>query len=453
VRGAGSSNAPIDDVSITLTSPLAGLPIASFLAATGSGAESVLSVTGTVVLSKSYASTVTVDHVLLDDGAAEAGQDYNYTPGTVTFDPGEQTNTFTFTIINDIVVDGPDTLTFSLSGYSNAVAGTSTNFAYTILADIDDVPPDISFVTNVYSAGEDVLSGTGTVYLSKTYSGTVTVNHAVIALGTTADIGDDYTYSADTLTFNPYVTNASFTFTIVDDTYDESDETIKFGLSGQNVGSLAPYSEFTYTILEDTNDWFALPFVETFEDRTLSGLSGQHGWYAVDTDVTNAPAAYIHTDSQAGLIMADAGLIRHTFNDGQSNVWTDLYIQPVFGADDDSVTNPPANSSFAFYVYTNGQVVAFDGRNSPTQLVHTALNPGDWVRFTVFSDYADTEWDLYLNDILLRENMDFVDATAPASYTEFGVRGAGSSNAPIDDVSITLTTPFPVPKGAMFLLR
>lgn len=453
IKGAGSTNAFVDDVSITLTSPLAGLPIANFFTATGSGAESVLSVTGTVVLTKTYANTVTVDHVLLDDGAAVAGQDYNYSSGKVTFEPGEQTNSFTFTVINDTDVDGPDTLTFSLSGYSNAIAGTTTNFAYTILADNDDVPPDISFVTNVQSAAEGVTSGTGTVYLTKTYSGTVTVDHAVIAVGTTADIGDDYTYSADTLTFDPYETNASFFFTIVNDTYEESDETIKFGLSSPSVGSLTPYSNFTYTILEDTNDWYALPFVETFEARTPGDLSGQHGWYASDTYVTNAPAAYVHTDSLAGLIMSDTGMVRHTFNDGQSNVWTDLYIKPVFGANHDSVTNPLPGSSFAFYVYTNGQVVAFNGRSSPTQLTHAALTPGSWTRFTVFSDYANTNWDLYLDGTQLIGGLHFVDPTAPTSYSEFGVRGAGSSNAPIDDVNITLTTPFTKPSGTMFLFR
>ncbi len=337
VKGAGASNAPVDDVAITLIPPFSTQPTVSFASALASFAENAGTVTGSVVLSWAHAVTVRVDHAV-SGGSADTSDYASYTPETMIFDPGETNKTFTFDIVNDTEDEMDETIIFELSSFVNGIAGTPTNF--------------------------------------------------------------------------------------------------------------------TCTITSDTNDWYVLPFLETFEDRTLSDLSGQHGWYALDSDVINAPAPLIHAGSQAGLITT--GVVSHTFNDGQSNVWTDLYIKPEFGAGHDSVTNPLANSSFAFYVYTNGQVVAFDGRSSPTEFAHTPLTAGEWARFTVYSDYAETSWDLYLNGSQIAGNLDFVDTTAPWCYTEFGVRGGGPSDVAIDDVNITLSRPIPLldpPSGAIFILR
>jgi hypothetical protein len=312
--------------------------------------------------------------------------------------------------------------------------------------------PTVSFASALASFAENAGTVTGSVVLSWAHAVTVRVDHAVS--GGSADTSDYASYTPETMIFDPGETNKTFTFDIVNDTEDEMDETIIFELSSFVNGIAGTPTNFTCTITSDTNDWYVLPFLETFEDRTLSDLSGQHGWYALDSDVINAPAPLIHAGSQAGLITT--GVVSHTFNDGQSNVWTDLYIKPEFGAGHDSVTNPLANSSFAFYVYTNGQVVAFDGRSSPTEFAHTPLTAGEWARFTVYSDYAETSWDLYLNGSQIAGNLDFVDTTAPWCYTEFGVRGGGPSDVAIDDVNITLTRPIPLlypPSGAIFILR
>ena len=120
---------------------------------------------------------------------------------------------------------------------------------------------------------------------------------------------------------------------------------------------------------------------------------------------------------QAAALAAEAAVATQTFNDGQTNVWTDLYIQPVFG--DNSSVPPPPGSSCVFDVYTNGQVVAYSG-TVQTQLVHAALTEGQWVRFTMHSDYGLKTWDLYLNDdpTPIGRRLGFFDTSA-ASYTAF----------------------------------
>jgi len=91
---------------------------------------------------------------------------------------------------------------------------------------------------------------------------------------------------------------------------------------------------------------------------------------ATDVVVTNSP---VSAGSRAAALTSETAVATQTFNDGQTDVWTDLRIQPVFASDDNaSVTDLPAGASFAFYVGTNGQVVAYNGTNA-TPLVHTPL--------------------------------------------------------------------------------
>ncbi|MBT3295638.1 MAG: hypothetical protein HN919_10195 [Verrucomicrobia bacterium] len=185
-----------------------------------------------------------------------------------------------------------------------------------------------------------------------------------------------------------------------------------------------------------------LPFVEDFEGYAAgSELAGQdpdgsHPWTATNVVVTTNTW---WAGSKAATLTGETAVATQTFNDGQTNVWTDLYMQPVFSANATSVMDPPTDASFAFYVHTNGQVVAYDGTNA-TQLVHTPLTEGEWVRFSVHSDYAAKQWALYMNGGRIAADLGFFD-TGAAAYTELAVRGAGSSNAAVDSITIDTNAP------------
>mgnify|MGYP006433026969 CR=1 FL=1 len=85
------------------------------------------------------------------------------------------------------------------------------------------------------------------------------------------------------------------------------------------------------------------------------------------------------------------------------------------------------------------QVNGLSGTNA-TPLAHAPLSEGSWVRFSVHSDYAAKQWALYVNGGRIAANLGFFD-TGAAAYTEFAVRGAGSSNAPIDSITIDTNAP------------
>jgi hypothetical protein len=534
-------------------------PRASFLVDAASGPESVMSVTGTVVLSKVYTSTVTVDHAIIDAGGAVAGQDYTYTPGTLTFDPGQMTNTFTFEIIND-TDDDEETIVFGLGNYGNAFPGLYTNFAYTILRDTEDIPPGISFVTNAYTAAESVAFGTGTVYLTKSYSGTVTVEHGIhadstamadsdftnyasgtltfapgqmstsftytvindsehepdetivfalsnfvncvpglytdfthtiladrddgppfltfameavsyaetvasgtatlnlswppartvtvehaVLAGSTAVFGADYTnYTPGTLTFEPGQASTSFTFTVVDDDESEDDETIVFGLSSYSNCVPGLYTNFTYTILSRT--WYSLPFTETFEARDLGDLDGQYGWLSQNAVVqTNV----VFEGVKAASLTTLTNSVRHIFRDGKRDVWTDLYVQPVFGGRPSGI---PPGSTFVLYVTTNGHITAYDGSTSKNLTPPAPqLTEGQWVRFSIHSDYVNNNWDLYVNGKWVVSDFSFYSTPEPgAGYSEFGIQTRTTTNghlkAYLDNLYIGEARPMDIPE-------
>jgi len=181
----------------------------------------------------------------------------------------------------------------------------------------------------------------------------------------------------------------------------------------------------------------ALPFREPFEDLSLGALDGQNGWQAVNAVVQDTDA---HGGAQACSLTSRTARISHKFVGGETNVWTELWIKPVFATNHTVMADPPAGSSFAFYVYTNGLVTAFDGTNR-TQLVHDALTEGEWERFAVHGDYVAKQWDLHLNGERIAADLGFYDTNA-VFCTEFGIRGAADDTAAVVD-DIRIWTPLP----------
>ncbi len=128
--------------------------------------------------------------------------------------------------------------------------------------------------------------------------------------------------------------------------------------------------------------------------------------------------------------------VAYDFDDAETNVWTDMSLKPVFGLGPEGDTNPPAGSTFAFYVNTSSNVVVFDG-TVPTTLTET-VTEGAWTRFTVNSDHNAGTWDLYLNGTLIASGLGFYGGANPG-YSEFVMDGGGV----VDDISIGTSNPLP----------
>ena len=137
----------------------------------------------------------------------------------------------------------------TLSSPSNATLGSDDAHTYTI-TDNDSVVVDFNSTSS--SGAESVSSKAITVDLSAASTQNVTVDYAVT--GTATGSGTDYTLANGTLTISAGSTSGSITIaSIVDDSLDETNETVVVTLSSPNNATLGSDSVHTYTI-NDNDD-------------------------------------------------------------------------------------------------------------------------------------------------------------------------------------------------------
>jgi uncharacterized repeat protein (TIGR01451 family) len=113
-------------------------PTVGFSSSTYSVAEDGGPAIVTVTLGAASGVTATVDYAT-DDGTATAGTDYAATSGTLTFTPGVVARAFTVPISDDLVYEGDETVTVTLSDPVSATLGSPDSATLTILEN-DDQP-------------------------------------------------------------------------------------------------------------------------------------------------------------------------------------------------------------------------------------------------------------------------------------------------------------------------
>ena len=154
--------------------------------------------TFTATLSAPSGKIVTVDYATADQTAIAPG-DYTASAGTLTFNPGVTTRTFTVPIVGDTLNEFDETFFANLTNPTNATIadnqgiGTITN---------DDPLPSLTFANVTVIEGDaGTVTATFTVTQSAASGKTVTVDYAT-ADGT-ATSPADYIATSGTLTFNP----------------------------------------------------------------------------------------------------------------------------------------------------------------------------------------------------------------------------------------------------------
>jgi T1SS-143 domain-containing protein len=184
--------------------------------------ESQGNATFTVSLSQASANTVTVNYST-SNGTAASGSDYTAKSGTVTFNPGQTTQTITVNVTEDNAVEPNQTFNVNLTSATNATILDNQG-----VATIIDNEPKISI--NDVTVNEAAGTATFTVSLSDSASSNVTVQYSTS--NGTATAGSDYTARAlTTLTFAPGETSKTVTVNITNDTTVESNEAFNVNLS------------------------------------------------------------------------------------------------------------------------------------------------------------------------------------------------------------------------------
>ncbi|MFL6229159.1 MAG: FG-GAP-like repeat-containing protein [Pyrinomonadaceae bacterium] len=199
----------------------------------------------TVNLTNASYQAVMVNYATAD-ATATAGADYTAAAGTITFNPGEVSKTFTVPILGDTTDEIDETFFVNLSDATNAsilnAQGTGTIF--------DDDGPTISVNdVSVKEGGPGNTVATFTVSLSAASPQTVSVRFGT-APGTATSFNDFSPVSNRTVFVQPGNLSATFTVVVIGDLLIEPDETFFVNLSNP-VGGTILDGQGVCTIIDD----------------------------------------------------------------------------------------------------------------------------------------------------------------------------------------------------------
>ena len=221
-------------------------PTVQFSSSDYSVHEEAGEVTVVATLSAAAEQTVTVDYAT-SDGTAQAGEDYVAASGTLSFAPGETNANVTVTIRADGLQEPDETFHLTLSNPNKAVLGTPHTATITILD--SDEPPTVRLSSSSYVVHEGIGQATIIITLSAAVGETVTVDYATS--DGTAQAGKDYVAASGTLSFAPGETSATAKVSVIDDQFDEPNETFHMTLSNPVNAVLGTPHTATITILDN----------------------------------------------------------------------------------------------------------------------------------------------------------------------------------------------------------
>ena len=199
-----------------------------------------------VTLSGPAAREIDVDYTT-SDGTATAGNDYLAKSGTLVFAPGETTKLIEVTVNGDILVEGDETVTVTLSAPFNADLGTSVATG-TIMNDDNIGPKLIVADANVLEGNSGTTPLTFTVSMVPASASNVTVDYTTS--DGTATAGSDYTGASGTLTIAAGQTSGTIAASVIGDKTYEPNETLTLTLSNP-VGATIVTGTAVGTILND----------------------------------------------------------------------------------------------------------------------------------------------------------------------------------------------------------
>ena len=215
-----------------------------------------------VTLSAPSISKVTVSFNV-SNLTAVSGSDYTAQSGTLSFTPGQISQTIKVPIINDTVVEQKESFLLNLFSPTNAVIGNSSAVA-TI---IDNDGPSGTPVMSIGDRVVDEFAGVVTfaVTLDRPSVGTVNVNYAT-APGTAGTT--DYGTTSGALTFAPGEMVKTVSVPIVNDAVAEGDEKFDLVLSSP-VGATLPDPRGTALIEANDQTPVATPVISV--DKVMVG--------------------------------------------------------------------------------------------------------------------------------------------------------------------------------------
>jgi hypothetical protein len=200
--------------------------------------------TFTATLSVATTVPVTVDFAISGTAAAT---DFAASGTQVVIAPGATTGSITVTATDDTVDEPDETVVVDIMGVTNGTEPGVQQQTTTITDDDEPVMPDVTLTLDNEAIPEAAGVATFTVTLSE-----ITTVPVAVSLGFTGTASaTDYTASGTQIEIAPGATTGSITVTAVDDTEDESNETVVVDIASVSGGNEAGEQQQTTTITDD----------------------------------------------------------------------------------------------------------------------------------------------------------------------------------------------------------
>ncbi|MTI22326.1 T9SS type B sorting domain-containing protein [Fulvivirga sp. RKSG066] len=196
-----------------------------------------------VTLSESINQEVKVDFAT-EDGSAKSGSDYTAQSGTVTFNPGQTSQTISVQILEDAAYEQNETFFVNLSNAENATikddkgVGTISN---------DDNRPTVTISTSSATVAENIGNTSLRVQLSAASYQDIEVEFDYSG---TATSGDDYN-GPGAITIPAGETDVERNISIINDELDETNETITIDIDEVENGDESGTQQVNITINDD----------------------------------------------------------------------------------------------------------------------------------------------------------------------------------------------------------
>lgn len=189
----------------------------------------VQTATLTISLSQPSVLPVTVNYASTD-GSATGGTDYVRINGTLTFAPGQTSQTISVRSRRDVLIEPTENFFVNLTVPTNAVIGDGQSHILIVDGNGGIPGPTMTISDATVVEGNGTLTTVMlTVTLSAPSTQTITVDYAT--LNGTASSGSDYVSVTGQLTFDPGVVNQTIAVTIIGDSSPETDEVFSINLS------------------------------------------------------------------------------------------------------------------------------------------------------------------------------------------------------------------------------
>ncbi len=246
---------------------------------------------------------VEVRYAVHGDSTATSGTDYTAPSGTLTIAAGESSGAITIETKPDEVLDPGETVVVVLSSATTAARtvtvdgtvkktatiaeqGTATVSVDAVLVEDDDQTPHVDESDDKSRVAESETASF-VVTLSRTVSGTVSVDYTTADGTAESGTGKDYTTASATLQFSTGDLSKTIEVTTLDDSLNEPDETFTVTLSGLSAPTGVSLGKTTATgTIED--------------DDQLTAALGTHTEHVAEGD-----AATFEVDLTGGTSTAD----------------------------------------------------------------------------------------------------------------------------------------------------